>query len=182
MLLPAQIVLLELVIDPACTLVFESEQPEADLMERPPRAPQDSPFALKRLAWGWVQGSALALILIASVGVLTGLGWPQDVIRTSVFIALVAGVFMFVLASRSSRRTRVAGKLVRNPWLMRIALMAVALMALVLGLAPLRGLMGFALPTQDSALALAVILAAEALAMALLHAIRFARRSRPAPS
>ena len=182
MLLPAQIVLLELVIDPACTLVFEAEQPESDLMERPPRAPDDSPFALKRLAWGWVQGIALALILIASVGILTGLGWAHDLIRTSVFIALVSGVFMLVLASRSSRRAPDAGNLVRNPWLMRLALMAVALMALVLGLDPLRGLMGFALPTQGSALAIALILAAEALAMALLHAIGFARRSRPAPS
>ena len=180
MLLPAQIVLLELVIDPACTVVFESEQPEFDLMERPPRAPQDSPFALKRLAWGWVQGVALALILIASVGVLAGRGWPQDVIRTSVFIALVAGVFMFVLASRSSRRTGVAGQRVRNPWLMRLALMAVAMMALVLGLAPLRDLMGFAPPTQGSVLAIAAVLGAEAVTMAVLHAIRFARRSPPA--
>jgi Ca2+-transporting ATPase len=179
MLLPAQIVLLELVIDPACTVVFESEQPEFDLMERPPRAPQDSPFALKRLAWGWVQGFALALILIASIGVLTGRGWPQDVIRTSIFIALVAGVFMLVLASRSSRRTRVAGQLVRNPWLMRLALMALAMMALILGLAPLRELMGFAVPTRASLLAIVAILGAEAAAMAVLHAIRFARRPRP---
>ena len=137
---------------------------------------------MKRLAWGWVQGLALAVILIASVGILTGLGWAHDLIRTSVFIALVSGVFMFVLASRSSRRAPGAGNLVRNPWLMRLALMAVALMALVLGLEPLRGLMGFALPTQGSALAIALILAAEALAMVLLHASRFARRSRPAPS
>ena len=162
MLLPAQIVLLELVIDPACTVVFESEQPEFDLMERPPRDPDDSPFALRRLAWGWVQGSALALILIASVGVLTGLGWPQDVIRTSVFIALVAGVFMFVLASRSSRRARAAGQARSQP-------LADAPRAHGSGddgpdpwPGPLRGLMEFAVPTQGSVLAIAVMLAAEA--------------------
>jgi Ca2+-transporting ATPase len=38
-LLPVHIVFLELIIDPACSLVFEAETEEADVMKRPPRDP-----------------------------------------------------------------------------------------------------------------------------------------------
>ena len=175
MLLPAQIVLLELVIDPACTVVFESEQPQSDLMERPPRRPEDSPFAMKRLGWGWVQGGALALVLAASVGLLTGLEWPEKVIRTSIFIALVCGVFMFVMAGRAPRRAHSIAYRVRNPWLVRLALMAGAMLALILALPPLRGLMAFALPTPAAVLAIMAIVATEAVVLSALHALRFAR-------
>ena len=39
LLLPVHIVFLELVIDPSCSLVFEAEEAEADVMQRPPAQP-----------------------------------------------------------------------------------------------------------------------------------------------
>uniref|UniRef100_UPI0037CA77AB cation-translocating P-type ATPase n=1 Tax=Polaromonas sp. TaxID=1869339 RepID=UPI0037CA77AB len=45
LLLPVHIVLLELLIDPACSIVFEAEPEGSDLMARPPRPVSDSPFA-----------------------------------------------------------------------------------------------------------------------------------------
>ena len=38
-LVPVHIAFLELVIDPACSVVFEAEAEEADVMQRPPRPP-----------------------------------------------------------------------------------------------------------------------------------------------
>ena len=40
-LLPVHIVFLELIIDPACSVVFEMESDEADIMQRPPRRLDD---------------------------------------------------------------------------------------------------------------------------------------------
>lgn len=37
LLLPVHIAFLQLIIDPACTLIFEAEQAEGDVMQRPPR-------------------------------------------------------------------------------------------------------------------------------------------------
>jgi P-type Ca2+ transporter type 2C len=178
MLLPAQIVLLELVIDPACTVVFESEQPASDPMARPPRAADDSPFAFKRLAWGWVQGGVLALVLLFSVGLLAAAGWPQHLIRTTIFAALISGVFMLVLAGRGSRR--VQGRRVGNPWLPRLALMAGTMLMLILGVPVLRDLMGFALPTAAAVLVLVAIAAVEVALLTLLNFIRLAPRRNTA--
>jgi Ca2+-transporting ATPase len=171
MLLPAQIVLLELVIDPACTVVFESEQPAADLMAMPPRTPTDSPFALSRLTWGWAQGAVLAGVLLLAVGLLTTAGWPEALIRTTIFAALVIGVFMLVLAGRGRRAG--PGQRLRNPWLPRLVLMASAMLTLILGVPILRDLMGFALPTPVAVGAVMAITAVEAALMATLHLLRF---------
>ena len=43
-LLPVHIVFLELIIDPACSIVFEAEPEEADVMQRPPRDPAEPLF------------------------------------------------------------------------------------------------------------------------------------------
>ena len=42
---PMHIAFLEMVIDPVCSLVFEAETEEDDVMRRPPRAP-DEPLVL----------------------------------------------------------------------------------------------------------------------------------------
>ena len=42
---PIHIAFLEMVIDPVCSLVFEAETEEDDVMRRPPRAPDEPLFS-----------------------------------------------------------------------------------------------------------------------------------------
>ena len=118
------------------------------------------------------------MILVASVGLLSGLGWQQETIRARGFsFALVAGVFMLVPASSELAQVHIHGRLVRNPRLMRLGIMAVAMMAVILVVPTLRELMGFAVPTVDWTLGLGVILAGEAVILAALHWHRYTRRA-----
>jgi Ca2+-transporting ATPase len=148
LLLPAQIVLLELIIDPACSVLFEAEPAAAGLMERPPRAAQDTPFVLANLAHGVLQGLGLALILLLGCGWMVHHGWAAQDVRTTVFLGLVGGVFLLVLAHRGAQagaaRDATAG---RNPWLLRLPLAVAAVLAAVLAGPWLRGVMGFSLPS-----------------------------------
>jgi Ca2+-transporting ATPase len=155
------IVLLELLIDPACSIVFEAEREAADLMTRSPRARDASPFALANLGIGLVQGIGLAAILLLGYGVLAGLmgapqtwgldlskgpGLSEDSARAVVFMALVSGVFLLVLANRSPRRARAGEDRQTNPWLLRMAA-AVVLLLVAVNLVPwLRNVMHFAQP------------------------------------
>lgn len=59
MLLPAHIVLTELVIDPVCTLAFEGAPEHPALMQRPPRDPALGLMGAGMLWQGLVQGSCL---------------------------------------------------------------------------------------------------------------------------
>jgi Ca2+-transporting ATPase len=56
-LLPIHIAFLHLVIDPACSIVFEAEPEEADVMQRPPRDPRAPLFGRHVLAISLVQGA-----------------------------------------------------------------------------------------------------------------------------
>jgi Cation transport ATPase len=49
-LFPAHIAFLELIIDPACSLVFESKKEEENIMEKPPRNIKE-PMFTRRTVW-----------------------------------------------------------------------------------------------------------------------------------
>ena len=53
---PVHIAFLEMVIDPVCTLVFEAETEEDDIMRRPPRAPDEPLFSTRLILWSVLQG------------------------------------------------------------------------------------------------------------------------------
>ncbi|TIW04811.1 MAG: hypothetical protein E5V70_12505, partial [Mesorhizobium sp.] len=53
---PIHIAFLEMVIDPVCSLVFEAENEEDDIMKRPPRDPEAALFSRPLIAWSLVQG------------------------------------------------------------------------------------------------------------------------------
>lgn len=65
MLLPLHVVLLELVIDPTCSIVLERQPAERDIMERAPRNPNEKLLTAKMLTKSIVQG---LVIFVASFG------------------------------------------------------------------------------------------------------------------
>lgn len=65
MLLPLHVVLLELIIDPTCSIVLERQPAEKDIMQRPPRDPQEQLLTAKNLAKSILQG---IIIFAASFG------------------------------------------------------------------------------------------------------------------
>ena len=53
---PIHIAFLEMVIDPVCSLVFEAETDEEDVMRRKPRAPDEPLFSWPLIGWSVLQG------------------------------------------------------------------------------------------------------------------------------
>jgi Ca2+-transporting ATPase len=107
-LLPLQIVFLELIIDPACSVVFEAEEEEPGIMEQPPRKPEqrilDRSTVLIALAQGFVVfGIVLALYLY---GLMRGLS--DDQIRTISFVTIVIANLALICTNRSWSESIVA--------------------------------------------------------------------------
>jgi Ca2+-transporting ATPase len=107
-LLPIQIVFLELIIDPACSVVFEAEQDEPGIMQRPPRNPDDHmldrPTVTIALAQGFV---ALGIVLaIYLYGMMQGLS--EDELRTISFITIVVANLALICTNRSWTESMVA--------------------------------------------------------------------------
>jgi Ca2+-transporting ATPase len=101
--MPMHVVLLELVIDPACSLVFEAEASEADAMKRPPRKAQEALFGAGQASLAVLQG----VIVLAVVTVF--FGWalsiaPEREARGAAFASLVVANLFLALANSAGGR------------------------------------------------------------------------------
>lgn len=101
MLTPLLIAFLEMVIDPACSIVLEAEKEEENVMKIPPRDPQASILSPRILAFGAMQG-ILALVMAAGLWLYaSGRGMQEDEMRSLVFATLVTINLALILANRS---------------------------------------------------------------------------------
>ena len=62
---PVHVAFLELIIDPACSIVFEAEEEEADVMQRPPRSATEHLFNKQMVTMSLLQGFGVLVILLA---------------------------------------------------------------------------------------------------------------------
>ena len=98
---PVHIAFLEMIIDPVCSLVFEAEAEERDIMQRPPRAPEESLLPQPLVLWGVLQG-VLALLLTGGILLMANrLGMPENEIRALVFFSLVFVIVSLIFVNRS---------------------------------------------------------------------------------
>jgi Ca2+-transporting ATPase len=103
MLFPIQIALLEMVIDPACSIVFEAEQEEKDVMQRPPRKPNSSILPPGNALWALLQGTAALAIVGLALFLGARFGMPENDLRALVFTTLVLMNIGLILVNRSFR-------------------------------------------------------------------------------
>ena len=98
---PVHIALLEMVIDPVCTLVFEAETEEQNIMRRPPRAPAEPLFSGRVMLWSVLQG-IFAFGLVAGIYVMGfRRGMPENEARALAFFSLVTAVAALIFVNRS---------------------------------------------------------------------------------
>jgi Ca2+-transporting ATPase len=102
-LLPVQIAFLELIIDPACSVVFEAEQIDPRIMDSSPRGPGEPMFGARVLTIAALQGFSVLLATLAVYLWAVWGGQPGDVVRSVTFATLVVGNLALILVNRSWR-------------------------------------------------------------------------------
>ncbi|HAU28817.1 MAG TPA: ATPase [Rhodospirillaceae bacterium] len=105
LLLPIHVAFLEMIIDPACSIIFEAEQEEPGIMHRKPRAPKARLFTLEAMAPGLLQGVSLGIMLVAIFLVALNAGHDAPALRALTFSALIIGNVLLILSNRSKIRT-----------------------------------------------------------------------------
>ena len=131
-LYPVHIVFLELIIDPVCSIVFESEQEEADIMSRQPRDPKKSLFGKKLLILSAIQGLFSLLVVVVVFKIAMNRGQTEASSRTLAFITLVVSNVCLILTNRSWSRSIFSTFLIPNRALAYVTAGAVLFLALVI--------------------------------------------------
>lgn len=142
-LMPVHILFLELIINPVCSIVFEAEPEEADLMRRSPRSPNAKLFDNELLKLGFMQGSVLLVIVLAIFGFALYRGLDADEARALTFATLVLASIGLIFTNRSRSRSALATLQSRNAALWWISTGAMALLSLILFLPALSELFSF---------------------------------------
>jgi Ca2+-transporting ATPase len=155
-MLPIHIVFLELIIDPACSVVFEMEADEDDVMSRPPRRLDEPLFGKPMVLTGLFQGLGVLAIVLAVYGfnLLSGAG--EATARMMSFSLLVIANLGLILANRSRTRSLLATLRTPNPAMWWVAGGAFVFLVLAVSVPYLRGLFRFGSgPTWEWAAVLA---------------------------
>lgn len=152
MLQPVHIVLLQLLIDPACAIVFEADTAEAHIMRRPPRHLNSSPFTANNIGFALAQGAGIALVFLFGYLLLLQIGWHIHSIQSTLFAALVFTLFLLVLANSDFNDSLRSGYNRGNPMLMYMFGGVIVLLTAVLFIPFLRDMLGFAQFSVASAL------------------------------
>ncbi|MBI2862506.1 MAG: cation-translocating P-type ATPase, partial [Chloroflexi bacterium] len=158
-LMPVHIVFLELIIDPACSIVFEAEAEEANIMSRPPRDPREQLFGRRTIAVSVLQGISILLVVLAVFAISLYREGDEFDARALTFVTLILANLGLIFANRSWSRNILATLRSPNAALWWVTGGAVVFLGLVLYVPALRDLFRFStLHPIDLAIALGAAL------------------------
>jgi P-type Ca2+ transporter type 2C len=156
---PVHIVFLEMIINPACSIVFEMERAEDDVMRRPPRALNEHLFGVHSVTLALLQGAGLlaAVAAVFFLGLRSGLSTAEA--RAAAFACVVVGNLLLIVSNRSARHAIVQLLLIPNRAQLWVLAGAAAALAAVLNTPVLQRMFHFAPVHASSVGAVAVAVA-----------------------
>jgi Ca2+-transporting ATPase len=143
-LLPMHIVFLELIIDPACSIVFEAESEEKDIMKRKPRNPKEPLFSMKTIGLSILQGLSVLVIVLAVFALSLKRGQGELDARALTVTTLIIANLGLIFVNRSWSRTIFSTLSAPNPALWWVTAGTTTGLCLILYIPFLRNLFHFA--------------------------------------
>jgi Ca2+-transporting ATPase len=179
---PVHVLFLELIIDPACSIAFEADPEEATAMQRPPRR-RESPLIGRREL---VQSMAEGLCVLVAIAIVFWLGLHRHAgaadARSLAFTTLIFGNLGLIWVNRSRSRGLWATLRAPNSAWWVVLLGALAALAAVLSISPLRSLFQFSALHADDLILCAVASTGVIVLLSLIRRLGASWHQRPSPT
>jgi Ca2+-transporting ATPase len=98
---PVHVVFMELIIDPACSFIFEAEKAEKNVMSRPPRKINEPFFGVGKIWISCLQGIWILIATLFIYFIMLKVGYPVEKVRALTFATLIIANVMTILTNRS---------------------------------------------------------------------------------
>jgi Ca2+-transporting ATPase len=131
-LLPVHIVFLEMIIDPACSIAFEAEPEEENIMARPPRDPKEKLFSREMLLLSLLQGVVSFAVVFGMYAVTLAKGVGEIEARSLTFTTLVLSNLCLILTNRSWSESIISSFKKRNKSLAGLVTVTLSILGLSL--------------------------------------------------
>jgi len=99
--LPVHIIFLEIIMGPTCSIIYENEPMEPNLMKQKPRPFTNTFFNLKEITISIIQGLMITLGLLFIYQYSVKNGFSEHLTRTMIFTTLISANIFLTLANRS---------------------------------------------------------------------------------
>ncbi len=101
-LLPVHVVLLELIIDPTCSIIFELEEAEPNIMDYPPKSP-DEPILTRNMVYKvLLQGASMVLASFIPFHFMVDSSVSTNMARSFALMTFIFSNITLVLVNRSN--------------------------------------------------------------------------------
>ena len=98
---PVHIIFLEIIMGPTCSIIYENEPMESNLMLEKPRPLTNTFFNFKEITISIIQGLAITLGLLFMYQYCVQNNFSETYTRTSIFLTLIASNIFLTLENRS---------------------------------------------------------------------------------
>ena len=129
---PVHIVFLELIIDPACSMIFEAEKEESNVMSRPPKKIDEPFFGVKKIFFSCMQGVGILVICLLIYFIGLKIGYTERSVRTLTFVTLIVSNIAVIISNRSWTSGFIKILFTRNKAVMWIVGGAIVFLILIL--------------------------------------------------
>lgn len=146
LLMPLHIVFMELIIDPICSIAFESQQEEKDIMKRSPRNPNELFFGWRKMAFSLIQGALLLIMVLTVYYISLHEGHSEGEVRAIAFSSLIIGNIFLILTSLSKTRSIISVFSEKNIAVLIIIGIALTLLFLTISVPSLQNIFNFQFP------------------------------------
>ena len=177
LLMPLHIVFMELIIDPVCSIAFESEKEEIGIMNRPPRNMNEQFFGIKRIVGSIFMGLFLLAMVLAVYFISINEGHTAGEIRAIAFSSLIIGNIFLILTALSKTRNALSVLFEKNKALLVIIFVACSLLILLLTVPYLQMVFSFNYPGFSHFF---ISFSAASIVLLILEIIKYSKLNLPA--
>jgi len=134
---PIHVIFLEIIMGPTCSIIYENEPMEKNLMLQPPRALSTSFFHLRELTTSIIQGLVITVGTLFIYRYAVYNGYNEELTRTMVFTDLVVANILLTLINRSFYYSIWTTLKYKNRLVLYIIAITILIVALLLVVPPL---------------------------------------------
>jgi P-type Ca2+ transporter type 2C len=133
---PVHIIFLEIIMGPTCSIIYENEPMEKNTMSHKPKALSNTFFNWRELSVSIIQGLVITAGTLFIYQYSVSNGYDEALTRTMTFTVLIAANIFLTLINRSFYYSILATLRYKNNMVLLIILITMALMGLLLFVAP----------------------------------------------
>ena len=172
---PLHIIVLELIMGPTCSIIFENEPMEKNTMIQKPRLLSTTFFKVKELTISIIQGLVITIGTLSTYQLAVYFGYNETVTRSMVFTALISANIFLTLVNRSFYYSVLTTLKYKNNLVLWIIGLTITLTGLLIYIKPFAHFFGF---TRLSMEQLTISIAFGFLAVIWIEVIKFYKRKK----